>query len=278
MTANASTDELAGAPLLAAQDANARLVRILDTADDAIISIDENQTITLFNRGAERIFGYTAAEVIGSNLKKLLPPKSAHAHEELVRQFGASHVQSRRMGERGTVAGRRKDGSEFPAEVSISKASASEGLTYTAILRDISLRVKADQLLREREQRLRLALSAGQMGVFQIDETSGIGQYDETALRLLGLPMTQAESPAEFLIDCAHRNDRETVRARLARARQDGGDYDLELRRRARAREDLLAAFRENLTTFESSWYGRHEVTAETFTRFSGNLERIRAC
>ena len=230
MTANASTDELAGAPLLAAQDANARLVRILDTADDAIISIDENQTITLFNRGAERIFGYTAAEVIGSNLKKLLPPKSAHAHEELVRQFGASHVQSRRMGERGTVAGRRKDGSEFPAEVSISKASASEGLTYTAILRDISLRVKADQLLREREQRLRLALSAGQMGVFQIDETSGIGQYDETALRLLGLPMTQAESPAEFLIDCAHRNDRETVRARLARARQDGGDYDLELR------------------------------------------------
>ncbi|MDZ4739303.1 MAG: PAS domain S-box protein [Alphaproteobacteria bacterium] len=230
MTADASTDELAGAPLLAAQDANARLVRILDTADDAIISIDENQTITLFNRGAERIFGYTAAEVIGSNLKKLLPPKSAHAHEELVRQFGASHVQSRRMGERGTVAGRRKDGSEFPAEVSISKASASEGLTYTAILRDISLRVKADQLLREREQRLRLALSAGQMGVFQIDETSGIGQYDETALRLLGLPMTQAESPAEFLIDCAHRNDRETVRARLARARQDGGDYDLELR------------------------------------------------
>ena len=230
MITSTPKDTLADGALQAAHEANARLVRILDTADDAIISIDEKQTITLFNRGAERIFGYTAAEVLGSNLKKLLPPKSAHTHEELVRQFGASDVQSRRMGERGTVAGRRKDGSEFPAEVSISKASASEGLTYTAILRDISLRVKADQLLREREQRLRLALSAGQMGVFQIDETLGVGQYDETALRLLGLPMTHAESPAEFLIDCAHRNDREAVRARLARARRDGGDYDLELR------------------------------------------------
>ncbi len=230
MTSDAAKDELAGAPLLAAHEANARLVRILDTADDAIISVDEKQNITLFNRGAERIFGYPAAEVIGSNLKKLLPPKSAQAHEEFVRQFGASDVQSRRMGERGTVAGRRKDGSEFPAEVSISKASASETLTYTAILRDISQRVKADQLLREREQRLRLALSAGQMGIFQIDETSGIGQYDETALRLLGQQTTQAESPAELLIDCAHRNDREAVRARLTRARQDGGDYDLELR------------------------------------------------
>ena len=55
-------------------------------------------------------------------------------------------------------------------------------------------------------------------------------------------------------------------------------DYDQELRRRARTREELLAAFRENLHAFESSWYGRHEVTSETFTRFSGNLERIRAC
>lgn len=230
MKSDASNDALAGAALSAAHEANARLVSILDTADDAIISIDEKQDITLFNRGAERIFGYTAAEVIGSSLNKLLPPKSAHTHEEFVRQFGASDVQSRRMGERGTVAGRRKDGSAFPAEVSISKASASEGLTYTAILRDISQRVKADKLLREREQRLRLALSAGQMGVFQIDEASGIGQYDETTLRLLGLPVTHAVSPAESLIDRAHRNDREAVRAKLASARQVGGDYDIEFR------------------------------------------------
>ena len=129
-------------------------------------------------------------------LKKLLPPSAVNSHESFVRQFGASDMQSRRMGERGTVAGRRKDGSEFPAEVSISKTSSGDGLTYTAILRDVSQRVKADQLLREREQRLRLALSAGQMGVFQIDEASGIGQYDETALRLLGLPMTHALSAA----------------------------------------------------------------------------------
>ena len=230
MTSDASKDSPSVRALRTAEAANARLSDILDNADDAIISVDENQIVNLFNRGAERIFGYAAAEIIGRSLTILLPPKAAHAHEKFVRQFGASDVQSRRMGERGPVAGCRKDGSEFPAEVSISKTSSGDGLTYTAILRDISQRVKADQLLREREQRLRLALSAGQMGVFQIDEASGIGQYDETTLRLLGLPMTHALFPAEFLFDRAHRNDREAVRARLARARQEGGDYDIELR------------------------------------------------
>ena len=80
---------------------------------------------------------------------------------------------------------------------------------------------------------------------------------------------------AMWLACLAHLGHRELLR--IARYKSNR-DYDLELRRRARTREELLAAFRENLTAFESSWYGRHDVTAEIFARFSGNLERIRAC
>lgn len=79
---------------------------------------------------------------------------------------------------------------------------------------------------------------------------------------------------AMWLACLAHLGHRELLR--IARHKSNR-DYDLELRRRARSREELLVAFRENLTSFESSWYGRHEVTPDLFMRFSSNLERIRA-
>ena len=80
---------------------------------------------------------------------------------------------------------------------------------------------------------------------------------------------------AMWLACLAHLGHRELLR--IARHKSNR-DYDLELRRRAKTRAELLAAYHENLNAFESSWYGRHEVSAETFTRFTGNLERIRAC
>ena len=80
---------------------------------------------------------------------------------------------------------------------------------------------------------------------------------------------------ATWLAGLAHLSHRELLR--IARHKSNR-DYDTELHRRARTREQLLAAFRENLTAFESAWYGRHEVTRDTFARFTGNLERIRGC
>ena len=89
---------------------------LLDTAVDAIIAIDQTQRIRLFNRGAEAIFGYRAEEVLGRPLEMLLPASSREAHRGHVRGFAASAVPGRYMGDRGEIRGRRKDGSEFPAE------------------------------------------------------------------------------------------------------------------------------------------------------------------
>ena len=214
----------------AAREANDRLSGIIiNNAEDAIICIDAGQKITLFNHGAERIFGYSTDEAIGKNLSILLPVRAAGSHDGFVRAFGASAVQSRRMGERGAVAGVRKDGSEFPAEISISKLPTPAGMVYTAILRDISERVKAEELFREREQRLRLAVSAGQMGTFQIDERMGTTRLDDHAARLLGLP-SGGDAPSVAQFRNVHPEDREHLQAAMALARSAGGEVHEQFR------------------------------------------------
>jgi PAS domain S-box-containing protein len=118
----------------------ARFAGILEIADDAIISINTNQHINLFNQGAEKLFGYTAQEVMGKPLGILLPQRSVEAHKKHVTNFGHVSGQARRMGERGTIFGVRKDGSEFPAEASISRLDLGDEIIFTVILRDITER------------------------------------------------------------------------------------------------------------------------------------------
>jgi two-component system CheB/CheR fusion protein len=132
--------------------ARARLSAILDNADDAIISIDQGQRITMFNRGAEKIFGYTAEEIVGKPAGMLMPERFKQAHENHVRGFGGAELAARRMGERSEIFGRRKDGTEFPAEASISKIEAPEGKIFTAILRDVTERKRAEAILETRVQ------------------------------------------------------------------------------------------------------------------------------
>jgi PAS domain S-box-containing protein len=124
------------------------LSRILDIADDAIISIDHNQRIVMFNQGAEKVFGYTAREVFDQPIDILLPEGLAAKHRRHVRDFAGSPIAARRMGERGEISGRRKDGTSFPAEASISKVDIESRRVYTVILRDITQRHTADEKIR----------------------------------------------------------------------------------------------------------------------------------
>lgn len=216
------------AELAEIRSARDRLSGIINNnTEDAIICVNEDQGITLFNGGAERVFGYTASEAIGQSLKLLLPLRTAEAHRGYVGEFAASADQSRRMGERSAVWARRKDGSEFQAEVSISKHAMPDGLTFTAVLRDISERVRADGLLQEKEQRLRLALAAGHMGTFQIDERDGAAQLDAAALELLGLSAAKLVSD---LFRNLHPDDIATIQALQAAGRTRGGEVHAEFR------------------------------------------------
>jgi PAS domain S-box-containing protein len=125
----------------------ARFAGIVSIAADAIISIDGQQNITLFNDGAEHIFGYARNEVIGQRLDMLLPNRFVKAHGGHIDRFKTSAVSSRRMGERGSIYGRRKNGEDFPAEASISHLEIGGQSTFTVVLRDISERKRAEEQL-----------------------------------------------------------------------------------------------------------------------------------
>ena len=114
--------------------AKARFEGILEIAEDAIISVDSNQRIVLFNQGAEKVFGYAQTEIVGTSLDLLLPQRFASAHREHLKEFAQSPDVARMMGQRREVFGRRKDGSEFPAEASISKLDLGGELVFTVIL------------------------------------------------------------------------------------------------------------------------------------------------
>jgi len=137
----------------------AKFSGILAIAADAIITIDDAHRIMHFNRGAEEIFHYDAADAIGQPLSILLPERFRANHDAQIEAFGRAPESARRMGHRRAVAGRRKDGSEFPAEASISKLDLPTGeRIYTVVLRDITDQKRNAERLRklnvELEQRV----------------------------------------------------------------------------------------------------------------------------
>ncbi len=130
----------------------AHLAGVVQISEDAIISVDESQRIRLFNRGAENVFGYEAREVLGQHLNVLLPKRYAEAHRFYVRQFGGSPDVLRPMSERSVIAGLRKDGTEFPCEASISKFEAGGEKLLTVRLRDVTERIRTENVLRLNEK------------------------------------------------------------------------------------------------------------------------------
>ena len=133
---------------------------ILEIADDAIISVDETQRIQIFNQGAEKIFGYATAEVLGQPLDILLPEAFRKIHRRHLRKFADSDGVSRQMAERSSqVFGRRKNGEEFPAEASISKLKIKEGFLFTVMLRDISERQQIERALQTSYNQLEIRVT-----------------------------------------------------------------------------------------------------------------------
>ena len=140
---------------------------IVDHAADGIVSVDANRRIVMFNHAAVEIFGYDAADVLGHPLDVLLPERVRGAHRQLVDGFAMLPGTARRMNpDRSELTGRRADGTEFPAEITISKIDHDGEVTLTAIVRDVTTWRELESELAFRATRRR-AYPVGEPGALQ---------------------------------------------------------------------------------------------------------------
>ncbi len=132
------------------QASEKRIRAILDTATDAVLIIDENQRIILFNNAVQRIFGYTKEEVLGKKLNMLLAPKSGD-HKKDIRRF-LERRESDMVGKTISLNGLRKSGEAFPIEISLSFLEMDGVMTFMAIIRDVSDQRQLEKKLLQSER------------------------------------------------------------------------------------------------------------------------------
>jgi len=159
---------------------------VAETASDAIVSADKRGHITYFNPGAERIFGYAARDVIGSPLTLLMPQRFHDAHRQGLARF-LTTGEARVIGRTVELVGRRKDGTEFPLELSLASWKVGGDTFFTGIIRDITERKQTEDALRAIEQRFRLMVtSVKDYAIFMLDPEGHIASWNEGAERIKG--------------------------------------------------------------------------------------------
>ncbi|MGV3569374.1 MAG: PAS domain-containing sensor histidine kinase [Ramlibacter sp.] len=208
---------------------------LLDSAMDAIIAVDEEQRIVLYNGAAERIFGWAAAEMLGEQLHRLLPERYRAAHAGHLHRFGVTGASSRRMSGSSVVYGLRRGGEEFPLDASISQLDTPEGKLYTVILRDVTERVESEQEQARLAARLSGLLDSAMDGIISADASQKIILYNRAAERMFGWPAVQVMGrPLDKLIPqrfrAAHREHVQEFSATGVTSRRMGGAVLLGLR------------------------------------------------
>jgi PAS domain S-box-containing protein len=138
----------------ALRESEERFRAVAETATDAIVSADKLGHITYFNPGAERIFGYAARDVIGRPLTLLMPTRFHDAHRQGLARF-LTTGEARVIGRTVELVGRRKEGTEFPLELSLASWKAGGDTFFTGIIRDITERKRAEDIIRDITERKR---------------------------------------------------------------------------------------------------------------------------
>jgi two-component system sensor kinase FixL len=166
------------------------LQSIFESAVDGIIVIDGRGLIRAFNPAAERLFGYTAAEVLGENVKILMPSPDRDQHDRYLANFLETAIP-RIIGTGREVRGRRKDGSTFPLHLSVGRMDIDGEPAFTGILHDLSRRVQIEEALRKSEERLRSIVESAVDGIIVIDDRGLIQAFNPSAERLFGYRLNE---------------------------------------------------------------------------------------
>jgi two-component system, sensor histidine kinase len=147
------------------------LARVVQIANDAVVFVSESQEIRYFNEGAEKMFGYDSAEVVGQSISILIPERFRTIHRAHMHAFGGEGPASRRIHERSPIFGVRKNGEEFSAEAAINRVPTDEGVLFTVLMRDMTAQRRADALVSR-------ALAESEAAVRDRDDLLGLVSHD----------------------------------------------------------------------------------------------------
>jgi len=184
------------------QDSEARLRSIVDSAVDGIIVIDAHGRIESFNRSAERLFGYFAAEVVGRNVSMLMPQPYAHEHDYYMHRY-LTTGRAQIIGLGREVTGLRKDGTTFPVHLSVGEMAIGGERKFTGILHDLTARVQMEEQLREQTALARL----GQMAAVIAHEVKNPLAAVRGAIQVIGKRLPAGSREAGVTTDVIARID-----------------------------------------------------------------------
>lgn len=222
-----------------------RMAGIIGSAMDAIITINSDQHVVLFNPAAEKMFRCSADGAIGQPIDRFIPERFRDAHREHISVFGQTNVTKRLMGALRAIYGLRSDGEEFPIEASISQVLADGQKLYTVILRDIAERRRVEVALRESEAHFRAVAESAPNAFVGTDSRGRIISWNKAAQRMfqygekeaLGQPLTliMPERYRQAFLDGSERYQRTGIRRFIGKTvelhgqRKDSSEFPVEV-------------------------------------------------
>lgn len=205
---------------------------LLEAAVDAIVVIDHEGTIEEFNLSAQRVFGYEPGEIIGRNVRELMPEPYHSEHDGYLERYRATG-QARIIGIGREVQAVRRDGSLFPCELAVGQLRAGATPRFVGFIRDITQRKVAAENLKRSEAELRLAQELANLGNYVMHAQGNEPDYYSSQLyRILGVQEGSGRSTSgrEFVAQWVHPADRERVDAAFARLDEAHPTLDIEYR------------------------------------------------
>ena len=186
---------------------------LLESAPDSMIIVDESAVITLVNAQTEKLFGYNRDELIGNEIEAVIPHRFRAEHPAKRNGFIQSAMVSP-VNVKRELIGLRKNGEEFPVEISLSPLKTDEGLLVSAAVRDITERILAEEALKESEEKNRLILDCVGEGIFGVDLEGKTMFINPAACSILGYADSELVG--------------KKIHAVIHHTRKDGSDYPVD--------------------------------------------------
>jgi two-component system sensor kinase FixL len=235
-----------------------RLDAVIRTTVDGIVVIDERGAVEAFNPGAERLFGYLAAEVIGQNVKTLMPSPFHDEHDSYLRRY-LSTGKAAIIGIGREVTGRRKDGSTFQLHLSVGEMTIDGTRKFTGMLHDLSSRVQLEERLRASEARWRAVIESAVDGIIVIDAHGRIEAFNPAAERMFGYHEAEvAGKNVTVLMPSPYRDEHDSY---LSRYREGGAAHIIGIGREVMGRRKDGTTFPLHLSVGETVTAGERKFT-----------------